>query len=556
MRENLATAVAVACQKVFDLSVPIELSRPDEQFGDFATNIALQLSKQLGKNPREIAELLAVELRQNEVIVSVEIAGPGFLNLKLTDEALVSLADKKPAMTYQGQEILVEFGDPNPFKEMHLGHLYTAIVGDSISSMLEAAGANVKRLSYHGDVGMHVAKAIWALKQALAEEYNDPSADRLDDEKVSDKLKSALGVYYAKGAAAYDEDKQAEAEIRQINEQVYNQDDPVINKIHAWGSQQSFGYFDQIFNELGIRYEPNGRYLESVTTKVGTDFVRQHTGSVFEESEGAVVYKGEKVGLHTRVFINSKGLPTYEAKDLGLAELKNQDYPEATQSIIITANEQTEYFKVMLAALNEFDPKLSAKTKHIAHGFLSLTSGKMSSRSGKVYSASNLMDSVREAASSAYPNSDVQTAVYLAAMKYTFLKNRIGGDIIFDVNESVSLEGNSGPYIQYAHARAKSILNKSTVQVGELSDLDDAERSLLRKIGEYAEVIDRAVADLMPHYICNYLYELAQTFNRFYEHNRVIGDSREAVRLKLVSSYADTLRSGLQLLNIAAPDKM
>jgi arginyl-tRNA synthetase len=144
----------------------------------------------------------------------------------------------------------------------------------------------------------------------------------------------------------------------------------------------------------------------------------------------------------------------------------------------------------------------------------------------------------------------------LAAMKYVFLKNRIGGDIAFDINESVALEGNSGPYLQYAHARARSILAKVQNSNSAADDLQDGERSLARKIGEYAEVVDKAVVELMPHHICTYLYELAQVFNRFYEHNRVIGDEREALRIKLIQSYANTLRSGLQLLNIPTPEKM
>ncbi len=147
----------------------------------------------------------------------------------------------------------------------------------------------------------------------------------------------------------------------------------------------------------------------------------------------------------------------------------------------------------------------------------------------------------------------------MAAVKYAFLKQRIGGDIIYDPAESVSLQGNSGPYLQYAHARARSILGKAqTVNSKQytVDSLEPAERSLVRKIGEYPEVVDQAVAELMPHHICTYLYELAQAFNSFYEHNRVIGDEREALRLKLVTLYADTLRAGLTLLNIPAPERM
>jgi arginyl-tRNA synthetase len=145
------------------------------------------------------------------------------------------------------------------------------------------------------------------------------------------------------------------------------------------------------------------------------------------------------------------------------------------------------------------------------------------------------------------------------ALRYQFLKVRVGSDVVFDVNDAVSLQGNSGPYLQYAHARARSILQKagpSAEVAADLVELQADERSLLRKLGEYAENADKAATELMPHYICTYLYELAQAFNRFYENNLVIGDPRQAVRLKLVATYADTLKSGLQLLGIAAPDHM
>jgi arginyl-tRNA synthetase len=261
--------------------------------------------------------------------------------------------------------------------------------------------------------------------------------------------------------------------------------------------------------------------------------------------------------LHTRVFITSKGLPTYEAKDLGLVELKNKDYPNAARSIIITANEQTEYFKVMLAALKEFDEQLANKTKHIAHGFLSLSTGKMSSRTGNVYGAQDLLDGVRAEVERKYPDSGVKEIVYLAAVKYSMLKHRLGQDIVVDVKESVNLEGNSGPYLQYAHARAKNILAKAgEAKEVKSTDLDDNERSLVRKLSEYSEAVEKATKELMPHHVATYLYELSQVFNRFYEKSHVLGDEREAIRIKLVERYADVLKEGLGLLGIIAPDKM
>ena len=540
--EDIKAALKKACQQ-FGGSVEPELTRPEEQFGDFSTNVALQLAKKIGKKPQEIAAKIVDELKGHGI--KAEIAGPGFINIRLSDETLWQAAMSAVELPEpnKGQEILVEFGDPNPFKEMHIGHAYSYIVGDSIASILEASGAKVERLSYHGDVGLHVAKAIWGMK-------NDPSFDK---EKIGGTIRNNIGLYYSKGSLAYERNEKAKAEIERINQQIYDRSDSEINELYDWGKQKSFGYFDQVLKDLGIHQAE--RFLESESAQKGEKLVEQNLDKVFEKSDGAIVYKGEKAGLHTRVFITSAGLPTYETKDLGLAELKKEAYPKANRSIIITAHEQAEYFKVMLAALKEFDPVTADMTTHIYHGFVSLSSGKMSSRSGEVYSAVDLMLDVDEAAKKQFKKQN--NSLRNAAIKYGFLKHRLGSDIVYDMAESVSLEGNSGPYLQYDHARACSILEKvETTDKAEASKLDDSERSLARKISEYPEVFAKAANELAPSHVCNYLYELAQSFNRFYEKSRIIEDPREAMRLKLVKNYRDVLANGLNLLNIEAPEKV
>lgn len=537
--------VAQACKGLFGGDVEVELTRPEEQFGDFSTNAALQLAPKLGRKPRDIADELAGKLRETLApeVGEVSVAGPGFINLRLNDAALLASLDTEPARIYDGQEILVEFGDPNPFKAMHIGHLYSYVAGDAICNLLEAAGAQVKRLSYHGDVGLHVAKAIWAMRKS-----------GYDDTKIVDVIKEDVGRFYAEGAKAYEEDEQARQEIDTMNRQVYGSD-PAIRTLYAEGKQHSLDSFRNTLDDMGISNDR--QYMESESAHAGLDMVIKNTGKVFTESDGAVVYEGEKVGLHTRVFITGKGLPTYEAKDLGLTELKAKDYPDATLSIVITAHEQSEYFKVMLAALAEIDPDTAKRTKHLAHGFVSLSSGKMSSRTGDVYHAVDLLADVEKAAEKLFPGTAHDIRV--GAVKYEFAKHRLGGDLVYDVAESVSLEGNSGPYLQYAHARACSILRKADKKPGTIgagTELEPAERTLARKISQYPEAVDKAVAELMPHHICTYLYELAQVFNRFYEGNRVVGDPRQDLRLALVEKYVGTLKSGLRLLGIAAPDKM
>jgi arginyl-tRNA synthetase len=557
--QELRSAIKDAAKKLFDADIEPELSRPDEQFGDYATNAALQLAKKAAATPQQIAKQLVDELQNLPGVSEIHIAGPGFINFKLTDETLSAMAASATDLPKpnQGQEILVEFGDPNPFKEMHIGHLYSYIVGDSIAGLLETSGATVKRLSYHGDVGMQVAKWLWGVHQQYGWD-TDAAAKALNDPDIG------IGHFYAIGAKAYDEDEAAKAEIETINNQVYARDHDGINRMYELGKTASFDKFQKILDLLSIRTDK--QYLESQSAQKGTDVVKQNVGKVFKDSQGAIIYEGEKAGLHTRVFINSRGLPTYEAKDLGLTELKAEDYPNAARSIIITSNEQTEYFKVMLAALAEIDKPTADKTTHLAHGFLTLSSGKMSSREGNVYAAMDLLLEVKAAVHEQYPDSPIKKAVSFAAIKFALLKHRLGSDIVFDIKESISLDGNSGPYLQYAFARASSILEKAGSKQQVASDnpsllptsysLDSSERSLARKLSEYPEVIQKAMNELMPHHVATYLYELAQQFNRFYETSRIVGDEREAIRLQLVKAYQQVLKSGLSILNISAPERM
>jgi arginyl-tRNA synthetase len=212
--------------------------------------------------------------------------------------------------------------------------------------------------------------------------------------------------------------------------------------------------------------------------------------------------------------------------------------------------------KVVFAALQQLNEELAAKQTHITNGTVRFGDGKkMSSRLGNVLRAVEVLDIVQKAVEA--NNDQLRQEISLGAVKYAFLKQRLGGDIAFDVQESVSLQGNSGPYLQYAYARARSILAKASAssEMGS-PEFTDSERSLVRKLGQYASVVEQATLELAPHLICTYLYELAQTFNRFYENSRIIGDEREAIRLTLVDVYARALHDGLTLLNIPTPQKI
>jgi len=541
------------CKQLFDLDIEPELTRPDVKFGDYTTNIALVLSAKLNKTPRDVAVMISDKI-DSTLISKVDIAGPGFLNISLTDEALVKTMISAAAKPLLGQVAVVEYSDPNPFKVLHAGHLYTSVVGDAIANLLETAGATVHRVNFGGDVGRHVAQTMWAIIDKLGGENPEKLSAIAENERAP-----WMAECYISGTAAFETNEDAKQLILELNKKIYaihaNKDhDSALSQIYWTCRTWSYDYFDAFYDRIGSHFEKY--YPESEVADLGLMTVKEQLSKgIFEQSDGAVVFAGEKHGLHTRVFINSQGLPTYETKDVGLIMTKWSDY-HFDKSVIITGNEQEQYMSVVLKAVEQFAPELVKATSHLTHGMVKLKGGiKMSSRLGNILRAVDVLDAAAEANQFATGKNDVD--VELGAVKYAFLKQRTGGDIIFDPESSIKLEGNSGPYLQYAHARARSILSKKTLtDMQPITNLEGFERDLTRKVGEYQSIVSQAVTELMPHYICTYLYELAQVFNRFYEQNKVIDDPRENIRLQLVEAYANTLRSGLDLLGISAPEQM
>lgn len=550
--DELQDALKQAVKDLFNEDVEPKLTRSEEQFGDYTTNLAMQLGAKLGKQPREIAEAIAGKIRASEILAKTEVAGPGFINVFLSDKSLLDAMGKKPRQSNSGKSVVVEYSDPNPFKVLHVGHLYTSVVGDAIASLYEATGAEVARVNFGGDVGLHVAKTMWAIIQKLGGEA--PSGLQSID---PGERAGWLAERYVEGNSAY-EAEGSKAAIHELNKRIYqiveqNDRESGLAQIYWATRQWSYEYFDAFYDRIGSRFDRY--YPESETAEPGLKIVRQNIGKVFEESQGAVVFKGEVHNMHTRVFINSEGLPTYETKDVGLIFKKWQDY-RFNRSVVITGNDIYEYMQVVLKAVEQIQPELAQKTVHITHGMVKAGGGlKMSSRLGNIIRAEDVLDAASQANKKANQQDNPQVA--LGAVKYAFLKNRLGSDMVFNPAESVSLQGNSGPYLQYALVRAGSILQKASNKQAVLDGkLEADERSLARKIGEFSEVVEVAAQEHLPSHICTYLYELAQNFNRFYEKNRIIGDAREPLRLGLANAYSEVLREGLRQLGIPAPEKM
>ncbi len=545
--EQIKKVISEAVKAAVDADIEPVLLRPEPEFGDISTNVAMQLAKQLGQNPRAIAEKIVEQLDSNALVTKVDVAGPGFINLVLADSFLLQAAQFQDTLKpYQNQTVVIETNNPNPFKAMHIGHGFNAIVADTIANLLEAGGAVTHRVSYHGDVGLHVGKSMYSLLR-----YAQGDIERI--QAIPERERNGfMSKMYAEGARAYKEDNHAKAAIDDLTKQSFSLTDPLYKKIYELCKQWSFEQIDELVSALGNK-PIEKRYLESQADPIGVSIVKAHVGRVFVESDRALLFPGSKYGSFDNVYVSSQGLGLYGARDLGLLELKNKDF-NPDKNYIVTAEEQKDYFKGVIAATELINPEQKDKLINISTGTVKLTTGKMSSRSGDVVEVSWLFEQI-EAAIKQHTDKP-QPDVVKAAIRYQFLRHRIGSDIVFDIDEAASVQGNSGPYLQYAHARACSILAKSHGNMVTNPVLEPEEHTLLMKVADYSEAANRAIVELMPHHICTYLYDLTQAFNRFYEHNRVIGHEREAIRTQLIACYRDTLRAGLELLGIPAPEKM
>src|SRR3990167_7119783 len=352
VRGSIEAAVEAALKALGAGGATFVVERPRSMaHGDYSTNAALVAKV----DANELAEKLKID-----GVEKVEVVGK-FINFFLSREAIakeVEAAAREERWgtndLYKGKKIMVEYTDPNPFKEFHIGHLMSNAIGEAIARVLDMSGAEVVRANYQGDVGVHVAKAIWAKLQKPGLSWGDA---------------------YVYGNNEYEANKE---KIDAINKKIYEKSDEIINKLYDEGRAQSLEHFEEIYAVLGTKFAHY--FFESETGPIGLKLIKEHS-EVFEESEGAIVFRGEKYGLHTRVFINSLGLPTYEAKDLGLIEMKEQKFP-SDRYVYVTANEQDEYFKVIFKTMEIIFSRIVGKLTHRSHGMMRFAEGKMSSRKG------------------------------------------------------------------------------------------------------------------------------------------------------------------------------
>ena len=619
--EQLKKQIEEAISEMGALDVQVSLERAaDVDHGDFTTNIAFALSKPLKKTPMEIAEQLSEGFRAKRIegIERVESVAPGFVNFFLSEEYLVArlqgnqgdIGDRgskgESSSGLRGKRIMVEYAHPNTHKEMHIGHMRTLITGEAIARLAEMGGAKVFRANYQGDIGPHVAKALWGIQEIMKRENLrvDTGSLKLEFEDGGSKVEKDnvalwgnaekahfLGRGYALGSQEYEENKEA---IDGINKQLYEgvaeyssnevrssqpmaSNNKEIWELYQETRQWSLDYYKDLYERFYTQFDR--LFFESEMVVKGKDIVKSNVGKVFEEANGAIVFSGEEYGLHTRVFITRVGNPTYEGKEMANAYAEYDAFP-FDQKVHVVGSEQAGYFQVVFKALELLDPeKFSAKQKHISMGMVILTDRKMSSRTGDILRVDWLLDQIRERVEKLVTDERVPVdmreeiieQIVVGAVKYSVLKVGTGQNVSFDIEKSVSLEGNSGPYIQYTYARTQSVLRKAEGKISNVKylmsnvkypmsnvKLGDEDVKLLRLLVHFEDVVNTAAEKYSPSLVADYIYELAQAFNLFYQKAQILKEKDDIrnFRLALTGVVGDRIKTGLHLLGIKAPERM
>ena len=557
MKKKISILLAKAVGQKWRSLIELTVSKNSEH-GDFSSNLAMKLAGNLKQNPMTIAQDLAKKIKLPDYLKKIKIAKPGYLNFFLKEKVYLDnleqiLKDKDAfgqGKVYKGQRIMIEFAHPNPFKMMHIGHLRNITLGESLVRLFEAQGATVIRANYQGDVGMHVAKCVWAMNKVSQKSFPTETNDRV----------AFLGQCYFEGARVYEEDEKGKAEIMEINRKIYNRTDSQITKLWQLGVAWSLDKFHQLYSRVDSHFDRE--YMESETLPfIDQEIKTAIKKGILTKSQGALIFDGKKYGIDTRVYLTKEGLPTYEGKQLGLVvPMEFKDFGKLNKLIFNVAVEQISYFKSTIKVIELMHPQYKGIQYHNAYEFVGLKSGKMSSRKGQVVTAESILDEAHTHIKRIVTKNKAKLTekeiddIAVAAVKYAYLKISPFKYLAFDLKASISFSGDSGPYLQYTYARVMSILRKNnSVKKSTQIKINSEEKQLLQKLLQFNETIEDAVMAYSPNYLATYLNDLAQLFNNFYSKHRVIGN---LFRIKLAEGVAQVIKNGLYLLGIKTLEQM
>jgi len=583
-----ATLKAVKALYQTDITAAdVALQQTRKEFEGQVTIVTFPFVKFSRKSPEQTGKEIG-EYIQNEVeVVSGFNVIKGFLNISITDAYWIKqlfteiATDKFGSFPARGEKVMVEYSSPNTNKPLHLGHVRNNLLGYSVAEILKANGYDVIKANLVNDRGIHICKSMLAWQKfgnGETPESSDLKGDHLvgkyyvvfdkEYKKQIDELKTA-------GQTEDEAKKNAPLiiEAQQMLEKWEAGDEEVIA---LWKTMNTWVYagFDATYKKLGVDFDKY--YYESNTYLLGKDIVEEGLakGVFFRKEDGSVWIDLTADGLDEKLVLRSNGTSVYMTQDVGTAQLKYNDF-NVDKSIYVVGNEQDYHFKVLFLILQKLGKPWAKGLFHLSYGMVDLPSGKMKSREGTVVDADDLMAEMEQTAKiqtealgkvNDFDEAEKQQLYYnigMGALKYFLLKVEPKKRLLFDPNESIDFQGHTGPFIQYTHARIKSVLKRAGFAGGtsntNIDVLDGVERDLILAMNQFPEAIMQAARDYSPAIIANYVYELAKTYNKFYQEKPILKAEDESVmefRLELSSATAKIIKKAMNLLGINVPERM
>jgi len=573
-------------------NVPVEFQATRKDFEGDITLVIFAMLKVIKGSPEAIGNQIGAHLVAHVPEVSAYNVVKGFLNISLNDSFYISAFQEITSArdfgvaAPTGRALMVEYSSPNTNKPLHLGHIRNNLLGYSVSEILKAAGHKVYKTQIINDRGIHICKSMWAWQTYGQGET--PESTGLKGDKL-------VGNYYVKFDQVYKEQQkellsqgrtqeQAEAEAPAIlaaKEMLrqWEQGDPDVVALWKTMNQWVYDGFEQTYSKLGVDFDKN--YFESDTYLLGKKDIEHGLaqGVFYQKEDGSVWCDLTDQGLDQKLVLRSDGTSVYMTQDIGTAIQRMSDYPDANGMIYTVGNEQDYHFKVLFLILSRLGYAWAQNLYHLSYGMVDLPSGKMKSREGTVVDADDLIDQMEQTAQEITENlgkiealskqekTDLFKTIGLGALKYYILKVDPKKRILFNPEESVDFQGNTGPFIQYAYARIQSILRKAHLEHSSLLSekpfenltLTDKERALIKTLMQYPDKIQEAAAAYSPALVANFTYDLVKEFNAFYQNVSILGaedNSLLCFRVDLADMVGQVIKSSCALLGIDVPHQM
>jgi len=578
-----------AVKQLYDIDITeadISLQETRKEFEGQVTVVTFPFTKFSRKSPEQTGAEIGEYLKNN----LEEVAGfnviKGFLNISLSDEYWLNqfyeqiLTDDFAAFKPNGKKVMVEYSSPNTNKPLHLGHVRNNLLGYSVASILDAAGYEVIKSNLVNDRGIHICKSMLAWQ--MFGNGETPQSTGMKGDHLAGKYYVLFDQEYKKEITQLKESGQTEDEAKK-NASVIKAAQQMLQKweagdkevIDLWKTMNGWVYagFEDTYKKLGVEFDKF--YYESNTYLLGKDIIEEglEKGVFFKKEDGSVWIDLTEDGLDQKLVLRADGTSVYITQDLGTAQLKYDDY-QMDESIYVVGNEQDYHFKVLFLILDKLGKSWAKGLYHLSYGMVDLPSGKMKSREGTVVDADDLIAEMEKTAREhtealgkvndfgAEEKQELYHTIGMGALKYFLLKVDPKKRLLFDPKESVDFQGHTGPFIQYTHARIKSVLNRADYTanlVVNATTLADVERDLIVALNLFPDVIRQAAQGFNPGVIANYVYEIAKTYNKFYHEKSILQAEEESIkqfRLQLSAASAKVIHNGMKLLGIAVPERM